>query len=168
MQRLLTACLTLLFFQSSISFAEGAPELRVSGKLIRPLCTTLFPINQSVTLPAVSLNLLRAGTSPWTEVPLEFRCVENTQVKLRFVAPDLAHDTVTLRTTLAGLGLRLRLRDVDQGQAALDMRLNETLGFTVKDSGVRLNLAARAVMVGDQAPAIGSYQSHLLLTIDYL
>lgn len=168
MQRLLTACLTVLFLQPSISYAEGAPQIRVSGKLIRPLCTTLFPINQSVTLPSVSLNVLKAGTSPWTEVPLEFRCVENTQVKLRFVAPDLAHDNVTLRTTLAGLGLRLRLRDLNQGPAALDMRLNETLGFTVADSGVRLNLAARVVMVGDLPPALGSYQSHLLLIIDYL
>lgn len=168
MKRLLTACLTVLVLQPHTSYAEGAQELKVTGTLIRPLCTTLFPINQTVTLPSVSLNVLKAGTSPWSEVPLEFRCGENTQVKLRFVARDLAYDNVTLGTTLAGLGLRLRLRNLDQGAATLDMRLNETLGFTVADSGVRLNLAARAVMVGDQAPAVGSYQSHLLLIIDYL
>ena len=166
MKQLLTACLTVLVLQPHTSYAEGAQELKVTGTLIRPLCTTLFPINQTVTLPSVSLNVLKAGTSPWSEVPLEFRCVENTQVKLRFVARDLAYDNVTLGTTLAGLGLRLR--NLDQGTAALDMRLNESLGFTVADSGVRLNLAARAVMVGEQAPAVGSYQSHLLLIIDYL
>ncbi|WP_207869184.1 fimbrial protein [Pseudomonas sp. 51_B] len=168
MKPLIKAAIAALFCLPAMGHALDASEVRVSGTLVRPLCTTLFPVNQTVTLPAVSLNTLMAGTSQWAEVPLEFRCAENTQVKLRFVAAGAAYDGVTLRTTVDGLGLRLRLRDDSQGATALDMRLNETLGIAVSGTGLRLNLGARSVMVGDQPPTVGNYQSQVLMVIDYL
>lgn len=168
MKPVVNACLALLVFLPGLSSAVDVSELQVSGTIIRPLCTNLFPANQTVTLPAVSLNTLTAGASQWSEVPLEFRCVENTQVKLRFVASELAYDGVTLRTSLDGLGLQLRLLDASEGATSLDMRLNETLGIAVPSTGLRLNLGARSVMVSDQPPMVGNYRSQVLMSIDFL
>lgn len=163
-----TGCLLLLLAHSSHCYAGDSSALNIVGNLIRPACSTLFPLNQTVALPSVSLKTLVAGSSEWSEVPLGFRCAEQTQVKLRFVPADLAYDSMTLRTSLDGLGLQLRLMDANQAATPLALRLNETVAFSVSASGISLSLGARPVMIGSQPPMVGSYQSHLLMVISYL
>ncbi|MBC3421041.1 MULTISPECIES: fimbrial protein [unclassified Pseudomonas] len=168
MRGIIALCLPVLMCQASLVRADAASELQVTGALVRPLCTTLFPQSQSVSLPAISRNELTAGSSPWTDVPLAFRCADDTRVNLRLVPADAAYDDATLKTTLNGLGLRLRLRDLTSASPTSALRLNEVLAFTVSGGNLQLSLGAKAIKMGDQTPAVGGYQTQLLMVMEYL
>lgn len=151
----------------STSCAADAPSLDIKGTLTKPPCTASFPASQSVEIPKVNLNSLHSDTTEWTDVALDFQCVEGSQVLLRFSAGNGSFDSNTLRTTLDKLGLKTRLTDMTSAAKLLSMTFDEQLSFPVEDTLLKLKLSVRPVKTGDELPAIGSYSSTLLMEIIY-
>jgi len=164
-----TALLTAFFLSlSSASCAADAPSLDIKGTLIKPPCTANFPASQSVSIPKVNLNSLRADISEWTDVDLDFTCTKGSFVHLRFSAGNGAFDTSTLRTSLDKLGLKTRLSDMTTVEKTVDLKLGEQLIFPIEATLLKLKLSVRPVKTGQELPAIGSYSSTLLLEMNYL
>lgn len=153
---------------STASFANDATQLEVRGTLTKPSCTVGFPASQSIDIPKVNLNSLRADSTEWTDVALDFQCVKGSQVLVRFSAGNGAFDSSTLRTSLDKLGLKTRLSDMTSALKVVDLKLGEQLVFPVEDTQLKLQLSVRPVKTGTELPAIGSYSSTLLMEIIYL
>lgn len=153
---------------STTSCASDAPSLDITGTLIKPPCSADFPASQSIGIPKVNLNSLRADTSEWTDVALDFRCVKGSLVHLRFSAGSGSFDSSTLRTSLDKLGLRTRLSDMTTTEKIVDLKLGEQLVFPIEDTLLKLKLSIRPVKIGQELPDIGNYSSMLLMEMIYL
>ena len=57
----LVSTLLLLFSTGCRADSDEAARVDISGTLIKPPCTATFPASQSVAVPKVNLNTLKAG-----------------------------------------------------------------------------------------------------------
>lgn len=167
--RLIAALLSsMLLCFSSVYGAQDVSQLNITGTLIKPPCTANFPASQRVDIPKASLSALSADSSDWTNVNLDFKCLNGSKVLLRFTAGNGSFDSNTLRTTLDRVGLKIRLSDMTSIPNLVDLKLGEQHAFAVNDTLLRLKLLVRPVRVGSQMPAAGSYTSILLMEMVYL
>lgn len=164
----LVSSLVLLFSTGCRADSDEAARMDISGTLIKPPCTATFPASQSVAVPKVNLNTLKAGSADWTDVALGFKCTVGSQVKIRFTATNGTYDANTLRTSLDRLGLKTRLSDITSSVRVVDLKLDDELVFPVLDTTLALKLSVMPVKTAEELPAIGSYSATLLMEIEYL
>lgn len=164
----LVSSLVLLFSTGCRADSDEAARVDISGTLIKPPCTATFATSQSVAVPKVNLNTLKAGSADWTDVALGFKCTMGSQVKVRFTAANGTYDANTLRTSLDRLGLKTRLSDITSTVHEVDLKLDDQLVFSVLDTTLALKLSVMPVKTAEELPAIGSYSATLLMEIEYL
>lgn len=160
--------IVLVLGLNTVSSAADAPSLDIKGTLIKPPCTASFPASQSINIPKVNLNSLRADISEWTDVDLEFTCTKGSLVHLRLSAGSGSFDSTTLRTSLDKLGLKTRLSNMTLIEKVLDLKLGDQLIFPIQDTRLKLKLSVRPVKTGQEVPEIGNYSSTLLMEMNYL
>lgn len=135
----------VMLCSSRATLAADEALLEVTGTLIKPPCTAVFPATQSVEIPKVSLNALSSQTTEWTDVALDFQCTQGSKVQLRLTSGSGTYDTDTMRTTLDNLGLKTRLSDVTRTALQVDKSLGGTMIFTVQDAALNLQLSVKPV-----------------------
>ncbi|WP_339496276.1 fimbrial protein [Pseudomonas sp. RA_105y_Pfl2_P56] len=155
-------------YPAQASWAADTTQLEISGTLIKPPCTASFPLTQSVEVPKVNLNSLRAGVTDWTDVALNFQCTKGSRVQITFTSGRGAFDSGTMRTTSNQLGLATRLSDVTTTVRPLEMNFGEPQIFAVKDAALNLKFSVRPVIASEQLPTLGTFSATLMMEVVYL
>lgn len=137
-------------------------RVQVSGKLVSPPCSAGLATSQEVKLDDVSVRQLLDDSASVTEVPLTFTCQPDSRVSLVLSAGLGSVDPQTLRTSRAGLGLRLVGIGSNPG-----FTLGETSHWKAGSEPLVLTLRVKPVVLGAM-PEAGSFTATLLMQVLYL